>query len=192
MARNAYNVSFRERVAFFDVDETVRTITCDRTEFIGRNGTMANPDAMIRSRLSGKSGAGLDPCGAIQILVDLVEDQEKEIVFRLGAGLDADDAMRINNRSVSYTHLDVYKRQNRSRKKRTIEITSYAEVVLAPPAADESHPAFSNLFVQTQINHPRHAILCTRRPRSVDEETPWMFHLMKAHEAEIVLSLIHI
>lgn len=98
MARNAYNVSFRERVAFFDVDETVRTITCDRTEFIGRNGTMANPDAMIRSRLSGKSGAGLDPCGAIQILVDLVEDQEKEIVFRLGAGLDADDAMRINNR----------------------------------------------------------------------------------------------
>ena len=58
--------------------------------------------------------------------------------------------------------------------------------MLAPPAADESHPAFSNLFVQTQINHPRHAILCTRRPRSVEEETPWMFHLMKAHEAEIV------
>ena len=75
---------------------------------------------------------------------------------------------------------------NRSRKKRTIEITSYAEVVLAPPAADESHPAFSNLFVQTSINHSRHAILCTRRPRSVDEQTPWMFHLMKAHDAEIV------
>ncbi len=75
---------------------------------------------------------------------------------------------------------------NRSRKKRTIEITSYAEVVLATPAADESHPAFGNLFVQTTIKEQRHAIQCTRRPRSADEETPWMFHLMKVHDAEII------
>jgi len=75
---------------------------------------------------------------------------------------------------------------NRSRKKRTLEITSYAEVVLATPAADEAHPAFSNLFVQTEINEQRHAILCTRRPRSVEEKTPWMFHLMKVHDAEII------
>ena len=60
---------------------------------------------------------------------------------------------------------------NRSRKKRMLEITSYAEVVLATPAADEAHPAFSNLFVQTEINEQRHAIICTRRPRSVDEQT---------------------
>ncbi len=75
---------------------------------------------------------------------------------------------------------------NRSRKKRKLEITSYAEVVLAVPAADEAHPAFSNLFVQTAINEQRHAILCTRRPRSVQEATPWMFHLMKVHDAEII------
>ncbi len=75
---------------------------------------------------------------------------------------------------------------NRSRKKRTIEITSYAEVVLATPAADEAHPAFSNLFVQTEINEQRNAILCTRRPRSVDEKIPWMFHLMKVHDAEVI------
>jgi cellobiose phosphorylase len=74
---------------------------------------------------------------------------------------------------------------NRSRKKRIIEITSYAEVVLAPPIADEIHPAFSNLFVQTEINRQRHAILCTRRPRSTEERNPWMFHLMKVHDAEI-------
>ena len=74
---------------------------------------------------------------------------------------------------------------NRSRKKRFIEITSYAEVVMASPMADEAHPAFSNLFVQTEINRPRHAILCTRRPRSQDERTPWMFHLMKVHDAEL-------
>ncbi len=74
---------------------------------------------------------------------------------------------------------------NRSRKKRFIEITSYAEVVLTTAIADEIHPAFSNLFVQTEINQQRHAILCTRRPRSIDERNPWMFHLMKVHDAEI-------
>ncbi|MBC7626517.1 MAG: cyclic beta 1-2 glucan synthetase, partial [Ferruginibacter sp.] len=75
---------------------------------------------------------------------------------------------------------------NRSRKKRILEITGYAEVVLATPAADEAHPAFSNLFVQTEIVDQRNAILCTRRPRSLDEKTPWMFHLMKVNGAEIL------
>jgi len=54
---------------------------------------------------------------------------------------------------------------NRSRARRTIDVTSYAEVVLAPPAADALHPAFSNLFVQTEIVAARQAILCNRRPR---------------------------
>ena len=74
---------------------------------------------------------------------------------------------------------------NRTRTKRIIDITSYAEVVLAPNGADLAHPAFSNLFVQTEIIHQRQAILCTRRPRSVDEHSPWMFHLMAVHGAEI-------
>ena len=73
---------------------------------------------------------------------------------------------------------------NRSRNSRTIEVTSYAEVVLAPAAADNAHPAFSNLFVQTEIDHQRNAILCTRRPRSMDEKMPWMFHLMAVHGCE--------
>ena len=73
---------------------------------------------------------------------------------------------------------------NRSRTRRTIDVTSYAEVVLAPSAADALHPAFSNLFVQTEIIAERHAILCTRRPRSVDEPAPWMFHLMAVHGAD--------
>ena len=74
---------------------------------------------------------------------------------------------------------------NRSRKRRFIEITSYAEIVLAHPMTDQSHPAFNNLFVQTEINEHRHAIICSRRPRSADEHNPWMFHLMKVHDAEI-------
>ena len=74
---------------------------------------------------------------------------------------------------------------NRGRTRRTIEVTSYAEVVLAPPASDALHPAFSNLFVQTEIVEHRQAILCTRRPRSTSEHAPWMFHLMAVHGAEI-------
>jgi hypothetical protein len=73
---------------------------------------------------------------------------------------------------------------NRSRTRRAIDVTSYAEVVLAPPAADALHPAFSNLFVQTEIIRRQRAILCTRRPRSLDEKTPWMFHMMVVHGAE--------
>ena len=73
---------------------------------------------------------------------------------------------------------------NRARTRRTIDVTSYAEVVLAPPAADALHPAFSNLFVQTEIVRDRQVILCTRRPRSAGEQLPWMFHLMAVHGAQ--------
>ncbi|MBW2472262.1 MAG: cyclic beta 1-2 glucan synthetase, partial [Deltaproteobacteria bacterium] len=73
---------------------------------------------------------------------------------------------------------------NRSPVRRTVEVTSYAEVVRAAPAADAMHPAFSNLFVQTEIAEARRAILCTRRPRSRDEPVPWMFHLMAVHDAD--------
>jgi cyclic beta-1,2-glucan synthetase len=68
---------------------------------------------------------------------------------------------------------------NRSEFPRTIEITSYAEVVLAPVGQDLTHPAFSNLFVQTELLRPLDAILCTRRPRSAEEHPPWMTHLMR-------------
>ena len=73
---------------------------------------------------------------------------------------------------------------NRSRSRKTIDITSYAEVVIASPAADSFHPAFGNLFVQTEIVDQRQTILCTRRPRSNDEKTFWMFHLMTMHGAK--------
>ena len=74
---------------------------------------------------------------------------------------------------------------NRSKRKRYIELTSYAEVVLAPAAADTLHPAFSNLFVQTEIIPQKNAILCTRRPRSQEETPPWMFHLMRTDALEV-------
>ena len=74
---------------------------------------------------------------------------------------------------------------NRGREPRTIEVTSYAEVVMAPAISDELHPAFSNLFVQTQLVEAKQAIVCTRRPRGHDETPPWMFHVLAVHDARI-------
>jgi len=91
-ARNPYNTEFADRVAFFDVDDPARSLTGNRAEFVGRNGTLRNPAAMGRSHLSGKTGAALDPCAAIQVRFELDDGEERELVFRLGAGRNADDA----------------------------------------------------------------------------------------------------
>ena len=86
LARNRYHADFGERVAFIDVSEPVRTVTGDRKEFLGRNGSLAHPAALKRTRLSGRVGAGLDPCGAVQVILDLAAGQERETTFRLGVG----------------------------------------------------------------------------------------------------------
>ncbi|MEI8027486.1 MAG: glucoamylase family protein [Pseudomonadota bacterium] len=74
---------------------------------------------------------------------------------------------------------------NRASRRRVVELTSYAEIVLGPAAADDAHPAFSNLFVQTEILASKKAILCKRRPRSSEDTTPVVFHLMCAHGAVV-------
>jgi cyclic beta-1,2-glucan synthetase len=97
-ASNAYNTEFAGRVAFLDVDDMSRTLTGDRNEFLGRNGTPAIPAALARTRLSGRVGAGLDPCGAIQLAFELADGQAREIIFRLGAGRDRDHARELVQR----------------------------------------------------------------------------------------------
>ncbi|KAA8998984.1 cyclic beta 1-2 glucan synthetase [Affinibrenneria salicis] len=71
---------------------------------------------------------------------------------------------------------------HRGRQSRTLDITTYAEVVLAPAAGDLTHPAFSNLFVQTELVSEPPGILCHRRPREPDEQCPWLFHTMAIHD----------
>ena len=94
-ARNPYNTEFNNRTAFFDADGDGCSFTCDRTEFIGRNGTLAQPAALLRQRLSGTLGAGLDPCAAIQVPLALASGQRLETVFRLGVGADHGEAVAL-------------------------------------------------------------------------------------------------
>lgn len=59
-------------------------LTCDRKEFLGRNGTLENPVAMTRTALSGVCGAGHDPCAAYRVKLVLEHRQEREITILLG------------------------------------------------------------------------------------------------------------
>ena len=61
---------------------------------------------------------------------------------------------------------------------REIDVTSYTELVLAPPRNDDAHPAFSNLFVQTEAVPELDTLLATRSPRVHDEERLWAAHVM--------------
>ena len=97
-AYNHYNKEFPGRVVFLDVSETARFVSGDRREFIGRNGTLAAPAAMRSEALSGKTGAGLDPCAAMQVKFELDDNEEKEIVFTFGAARSADEARWILQR----------------------------------------------------------------------------------------------
>ncbi len=99
-ARNAYNTEFADRIAFFDVDEAGKTFSGDRTEFLGRNGTLKNPAAMAQSQLSNTVGAAFDPCAAIQVAFELADGEEREINFRLGVAgrRDADGAGKLVHR----------------------------------------------------------------------------------------------
>jgi cyclic beta-1,2-glucan synthetase len=77
-------------------------------------------------------------------------------------------------RRVSLTNLGSHGRE--------IELTSYAEIALAPQAADAAHPAFQNLFVQTEFVPDIGALLATRRPRSSDEQPIWAAHVAAVEE----------
>jgi cyclic beta-1,2-glucan synthetase len=83
-ARNPYNNEFAGRITFAATNGEVSSVTCDRREFVGRNGTLARPAAMRRTKLSGRDGAGLDPCIAMQTTIELQPGEAREIVFLLG------------------------------------------------------------------------------------------------------------
>lgn len=97
--RNGYGAAYRGRVAFADLGGEQSGWTTDRREFIGRNGTLSNPAALAGgadgSPLSGKVGAGLDPCAALQTVIDLPPGGAVEVVFLLGEAATAAAARQL-------------------------------------------------------------------------------------------------
>jgi cyclic beta-1,2-glucan synthetase len=99
LARNAWTLDFSGRVAFLDLRGAQTACTGDRTEVLGRNGTLDHPDALERgAKLSGRVGGGLDPCGALQATVALAPGAQTEIVVLLGQGESAAEARTLTQR----------------------------------------------------------------------------------------------
>jgi cyclic beta-1,2-glucan synthetase len=74
---------------------------------------------------------------------------------------------------------------NHSNEPRILELTSYGEIVLAPPDADRAHPAFSNLFVETEWHEWCSAITAVRRPRSAKERTLVCVHVVASDAPDV-------
>jgi cyclic beta-1,2-glucan synthetase len=94
--RSAWGGEFGGRVAFLDLRGSQTSLTGDRTEFLGRNGSLERPAALERGGpLSGKVGAGLDPCAALQTLLELRTGASTEIVFFLGQAGNREQAREL-------------------------------------------------------------------------------------------------
>ena len=95
LAYNRFHPAYGDHVAFAALTPAPHTGTTDRIEFLGRNGSVADPSAMKRVWLSGRTGAGLDACAALQIKVDLAPGQETEVTFLLGEAPSLEEARAV-------------------------------------------------------------------------------------------------
>ena len=98
-ASNAWTPAFGARVAFADLRGMQMSWTADRREFIGRNGGLDLPAALAAgATLSGRAGSGLDPCAALQTIVEIPPGGVTEVDFFLGDGADEADARALIDR----------------------------------------------------------------------------------------------
>ena len=95
-ARNPWRADFADRVAFIDLGGMQQALTGDRAEFLGPLGSLAQPAALRGDRpLSGRVGAGLDPCGALQTQIELPPGTQIDVLFVLGDAADTAEAQRL-------------------------------------------------------------------------------------------------
>jgi cyclic beta-1,2-glucan synthetase len=114
-ARNPYHPSYGHRVTFAALEPAAVSHTADRTEFLGRNGSVRAPAALRRFALARRTGAGLDPCAALQTRIDLAPGEEKTIFFLLGQADDETHARELVQRYRQPAQADAALHQTRQR-----------------------------------------------------------------------------
>jgi cyclic beta-1,2-glucan glucanotransferase len=87
-ARNPWNPDFAERVAFLTSSHPPHSLTSDRQDFLGREGSPGRPAGLLSWDLGGRIRPGGDPCAALQVHLELAAGGETEVVFILGQGRD--------------------------------------------------------------------------------------------------------
>jgi cyclic beta-1,2-glucan synthetase len=95
LATNYYNVEFSERVAFMATSKRPHGLTADRLEFLGAGGSLRHPAALTRVGLQGRVAAGLDPCVAMQLHIDLAPGASEEVYFLLGQGANREETLAL-------------------------------------------------------------------------------------------------
>ena len=119
-----------------------------------------------------------DNDGSIRRAGQAVADTGAALQSRLDVAVAADADVELRRLQLT----------NRSAAEQSGSATSYVELVLATASTDAAHPAFSKLFVVTELD-PRHGtILATRRPSAPSDPTPWIFHQAIASNATGALS----
>ena len=95
-ARNPWRSDFSGRIAFMDLAGQQQSMTGDRGYFLGPLGAVDRPAALHDDTpLSGRLGAGLDPCGALQTRIELPPYTEIDIVSLLGDAASEAEARRL-------------------------------------------------------------------------------------------------
>jgi cyclic beta-1,2-glucan synthetase len=95
LARNTYNADFGASIAFWRATTPPRSHTGDRADFVGRHRTLSAPAALFRERLAGRTGAGLDPCGALHVVLEIEPGESRSVAFVLGQGRDRAHAIEL-------------------------------------------------------------------------------------------------
>ncbi|MDZ7843617.1 MAG: protein ndvB, partial [Anaerolineales bacterium] len=132
LARNGYHPDYIERVAFASITPDADSFTCDRTVFLGRNQGTENPAALERVELSGRVGAGLDPCAALQTKLELSPGETVDVICVLGQGESENQAKTL------------------ARK--------YREVLSVNQAFEETKTYWDQILDQVQIETPEMSV----------------------------------
>ena len=95
LAYNHYNDEFSEQVAFLTASLPIASHTSRRNEFLGRKGSLIQPEGMMARHFSNRSGICHDPCSVIQVTVDLEPGESKDVLFLLGQGKNEEEAKEL-------------------------------------------------------------------------------------------------